>query len=91
MPVLLSGVVTLGVLIVIGIGLLIGIYYGRVRESVVLVFLMISLPYIVVIGDVIIYLDGDITDSFNTMRLVLLTLIGCVFYMNESMEKDQSS
>lgn len=91
MPVLLSGVVTLGVLIVIGIGLLIGIYYGRVRESVVLVFMMISLPYIVVIGDVIIYLDGDITDSFNTMRLVLLTLIGCVFYMNESMKKDQSS
>lgn len=91
MPVLLSGVVTLGVLIVIGIGLLIGIYYGRVRESVVLVFMMISLPYIVVIGDVIIYLDGDITDSFNTMRLVLLTLIGCVFYMNESMKKDKSS
>lgn len=91
MPVLLSGVVTLGVLIVIGLGLLIGIYYGRVRESVVLVFLMISLPYIVVIGDVIIYLDGDISDSFNTMRLVLLTLVGCVFYMNESMKKDRSS
>lgn len=91
MHVLLSGVVTLGVLIVIGIGLLIGIYYGRVRESVVLVFMMISLPYIVVIGDVIIYLDGDITDSFNTMRLVLLTLVGCVFYMNESMKKDRSS
>lgn len=91
MSVLLSGVVTLGVLIVIGIGLLIGIYYGRVREAVVLVFLMISLPYIVVIGDVIIYLDGDISDSFNTMRLVLLTLVGCVFYMSESMKKDRSS
>lgn len=91
MPVLLSGVVTLGVLIVIGLGLLIGIYYGRVRESVVLVFMMISLPYIVVIGDVIIYLDGDISDSFNTMRLVLLTLVGCVFYLNESVKKDRSS
>ena len=91
MPVLLSGEVTLGVLIVIGIGLLIGIYYGRVRESVVLVFMMISLPYIVVIGDVIIYLDGDITDSFNTMRIVLLILVGCVFYMSESMKKDRSS
>lgn len=89
MSIYVSLLVTLCVLLVIGVGLLVGVYYGKVNKVVVFLFMSISLAYLLVVGELMGNLNIEITDGFNTLRLVLLTLVGCVFYLSENMERER--